>query len=491
MKEFKPAASFLSFGLLSYFLIPYLIFLTYFKFSLEFNISELAWAVKNSFLQSGLTATFCVVLSMLMSQGLFAVNDRLQKIFLRLLIVPQILPALYSVLIAFSVLNPFPMGTSGIVILFIFINLGFSTLLTFTCTREKLGALAVISEVYSLSRWRFFLKIYLPLLKTDLLANFFIVFIFCLSSFSIPLIAGGGKGTNLEVLIYEKIFVDQNWSAAFGLSLIQVTLIFGLSFFMLRNKRASEPAEFAGSSYLKSYWGLALIGFYLIIYFGGYLLGLIKSLAYFDFIKQYAGELLTVTLFTSGALALYLLLNLALLILWLYDYLENLKFNLASNLISVSTVLIGFVFYLSFPVTKEYDLIKIVFAMSILFFPSLFKLFLQKPIENLQQQILISKMYGLSKLTIIIEIIARQLAPKLFLWLSFLTIWFISEFALLKVLGVQRQTLGLLSESFLSSYRLPLSYLMSLYILVYWVGTMLVIYFGLKVVYVTYKKFVL
>ena len=43
--------------------------------------------------------------------------------------------------------------------------------------------------------------------------------------------------------------------------------------------------------------------------------------------------------------------------------------------------------------------------MSILFFPSLFKLFLQRPIENLQQQILVSKMYGLSKPKIIFEVI--------------------------------------------------------------------------------------
>ena len=98
-------------------------------------------------------------------------------------------------------------------------------------------------------------------------------------------------------------------------------------------------------------------------------------------------------------------------------------------------------------------------------------------------------MYGLSKSKIIIEIILRQIPQQIFLWVSLLTIGFIAEYALLKVLGVQTPTLGLLSESFLSSYRLQLSYFMSFYILVYWFLVMLILYFSQKVLYVAYKKF--
>lgn len=488
MKEIKPK-QFLRLGLLLYFLIPYFIFLWFFEFSFGLNFSEMLWAVRNSLFQSGVTAAIALALSIPMSQGLFLLPARFQNIALRLLIVPQVLPALYSILIALSVVNPYPMGSLGIIILFVFINLGFATLFLFNATREKLGALPLISEVYSIGRISFFRKIYFPVLKTDLVMNFFMIFIFCLSSFSVPLIVGGGRGTNIEVLIYEKIFVDQNWPAAFTLCLAQALLIFVVSAVVLKRRQYAEQAEFSAGRYLKSPLGLLLIAAYLLVYFGGYVIGLIKSLSYFDFIYEYRAELFEVTLFTTKALLIYLLVNFTLLVLWLFDYLENLTFTPANNLISASTVLIGFTLYLFFPLAKGFDILKLTVGMSILFFPSLFKLFLQRPIENLQQQLLISKMYGLSKPKIIFEVIFRQIPEKIFLWVSLLTIWFIAEYALLKALGIQTPTLGLLSESFLSSYRLPLSYFMSFYILGYWLFMMGIIFFSQKVLYVAYKKF--
>lgn len=489
MKEFK-LSQLLRLGLFVYFLIPYFIFLTYYNFPFDVDFGELFWALRNALMQSGLAALAAVILSIPMSQGLLLLPEKTQRVAERLLMVPQILPALYSILIAFSVVNPFPMGGPGIVILFVLINLGFTTLLTYSATRERLGMLSVVSEVYSLGRSRFFLKIYFPLLRRDLIINFFMVFIFCLSSFSIPLIVGGGKGTNLEVLIYEKIFIEQNWSAAFGLCLFQAALIFGLSFFVLKSKYYNPPVEFSSGNYLKSYPGFFLIVIYLMIYLGGYAVELMKSFGAVDFILQYGPELWAATLFTTKALIFYLILNFSLLILWLMDYLKNQRFSLAINLISVSTVLIGFAIYLAFPLTREYDSIKIIFAMSILFFPSLFKLFLQRSIENLQQQILISQVYGLSWATIIVDVIFRQISRQLYLWLSILIIGFVSEYAVLKALGVQTQTLGLFTEGFLSGYRLSLSYLMSFYILIYWLFAMIMVYLILKVADVVYKKLV-
>jgi thiamine transport system permease protein len=487
MKEFN-SSRLVRYGLLFYFLIPYFIFIFYFKLTTDLNFSELWWAFKNSVTQSVLTALIVVALSIPLSQGLLLLPEVWQSFVKRLLIIPQILPALYSILIAFSVLNPFPMGTPGIVFIFVLINLGFATLMTLAATQEKLANLSLTSEVFSLRRSQFFTQIYLPLLKHDLVISFFIIFIFCLSSFSIPLIVGGGKGTNLEVLIYEKIFVEQNWSVAFSLCIFQSLVIFLLSLFVLKNKQ-KDAEPFLAGSYLKSYMGLALVLCYLGFYLGGYFLGLIKSFDYLSFATMYVWDLADAVKFTTKALIVYIAINFLLLGLWLYDFLANKKFNLATNLISVSTVLVGFSFYLVFPVTAAYDLIKITVAMSILFFPSLFKLFLQKPIEDLKQQILVAEVCGLSKLQIIIEIIFRQISKQMYLWISFLVVWFISEYAVLKSLGVQTQTLGLLTEGFLSSYRLPLSYLMSFFILIYWAVALLFIYYSLKVAYVAYKKF--
>jgi|GEM_PF-4194032 len=479
----------LRFGLLVYFLIPYILFLNYYNFSFAVSLDELFWALKNSFQQSAIAALIVVALSILMSQGLFLLSVKTQGLIVRLLIIPLLLPALYSVLIAFSLINPFPMGTNGVVFLFILINLGFATILTYSAIREKIGNLALISEVYALGRFNFYKKIFFPLLRSDFTGNFFIILIFCLSSFSIPLLVGGSRGVNLEVLIFEKIFIEQNWSTAFGLCLFQAGLIFILSFFSLKNK-PHTAAIFSSGGYLKSYCGLLLIAAYLIIYLGGYIVGLTKSFYYTNFIFQYASELWAATLFTSKALAAYLALSFALLFLWLVDYLKNQRFNLAINLISVSTVLVGFSFYLMLPLNSNYDILKITIGASLLFFPALFKLFLQKAIESLQSQIIISQVYGLPQNTIIFEIIFKQISRQLLLWLSFLIIWFTSEYALLRALGVQTKTLGLLTEGLLSSYRLPLSYLMSLYILIYWLLAVAMVYLISRAGYVIYKKFI-
>lgn len=489
MKEIKLPVQFLRFGLFLYFLIPYLLFFNYYNISLDLDKSEFLWAFKNSIFQSFVAALFCVVLSIPMSQGLFVLPEKLQKLILKLLIIPQIFPVLYSVLIGFSILTPFPMGRVGIIFLFVLINMGFSTVLTYSATQEKLGHFAVISEVYSIGRLSFFKKIYSRLILSDLISNFFIIFIFCFSSFSVPLLVGGGKGSNLEVLIYEKIFIDQNWPAAFLLCVLQTSIIFALSFFALKPSK-KEILGFSSGHYIKSYIGLLIVSIYIILYLGGYLSGVIKSLSQWEFLYQYKSELISVIFYTTKALSIYLLLFAVLLIVWLLDYLNFRRFNPAVNLISVSTVLVGFAFYLTMPLSQDYDLYKIILAVSILFFPTLFKLFLQNAIESLRAQLDIAEIYGLSKLTILYQIIFRQLSRQFGLWLSFVIIWFVSEFAILKSLGVQSQTLGLMSENFLSSYRLPMSYLMSVIILIYWLLAVFTIYLIYRVVCVIYKKLI-
>ena len=65
---------------------------------------------------------------------------------------------------------------------------------------------------------------------------------------------------------------------------------------------------------------------------------------------------------------------------------------------------------------------------------------------------------------------------------------FATKEAVMKALGVQSQTLGLMSAGFLSSYRMPLSYLMSVNILLFWIVAMGVLLTATKVGYVFYKK---
>lgn len=472
-----------------FFVAPYFIFFYYFRFAPNFNLDELLWALKNSILQSATAATFVLLMAIPMSQGIWALPKLVQGFLKKALLVPYILPTLFSILVAFSVIQPFPMGSMGVIILFIIINLGFVTVVLHDAATQKLAHVSMISELYSLSKLQFYSKIYLPTLKSDLLLCFFMVFIFCISSFSVPLIVGGGKGTNLEVLIYEKIFIEQNIAAAFSVCLVQALMVFILSYFFLKNKK-STPNMVFNRNYLKSYVGAFLIIVYLFVYFAGYVQGLWHSISYVDFVAQYFSEILDATVFTTRTFLSYLIMNFILLIVWVVHYVKFKKFYLASNLLYFSTAMLGFSLYLFLPVRENYDAFKIVYASCVLFFPMLFKLFLQKPIEEMKHQIQIAQVFGLSDIKIVFKVILMQMKRPLATWGAFLAIWFISEYALLKSLGMQNKTLGLLTEGFLSSYRLQAAYLLSLYILIYWILLLTIGYIFFKVTYVLYKKFI-
>ena len=477
------------YGLVLYFIIPYILFLKFFQVHFQFDYRDFFWGFKNSIIQSGLTASFVTLLSVPLSLGLFRLSSKQLGVVRKLLLIPQILPALFSILIAFSIFKPFPMGTIGIVLVFSLVHLGYSVLKINLAIQEKLGSSCLIADVFGIGSIDFYKQIYFPLLKTDLLTNFVLIFTFCFSSFSIPLVAGGGLGTNLEVLIYEKIFIAQDWSTAWVYSGIQSLFIFFLSWFFLR-KKEQAASSFVLTNRLISTWSLLFVLLYLALYLGGYLWGITHALSSLHQLAEFYSDLWQASWVSLKGLMLFLMFCFVLLFLLIFDLVGYRRHSFVSHLISPSTILVSFVFYLLFPQTAGFDTIKMVLAMSILFFPSLYKSFIERPLTQLQDQLLIAEVFGLSKMQMVVDVVLRQIKKPILLWMSFLIVWFLSDFAVQRALGNQSQTVGLLAEGFLSSYRLSLAYLISFYILVFWFVVVAVLYFILEVFHVIYKKFI-
>ena len=471
-----------------YFFLPLLFFATQFKPNLDADFSSFYWALKNSITQATWAGLICVLLALPMALSLVSLKQKHYSWISKLLLAPQIFPVLFTILISFSVLNPFPMGSVGIIILFVVVNLGLTAVLLAEAIKTKCLKYAIVSEVYSISRLRFKLQVLLPLLRSDLLNIFFLIFAFCISSFSIPLMAGGGKGINLEILIYEKIFIETNWEQAFALGLFQTAFIFFIGF-LLSDKTYSSTTPQYENNYLKSYLGLGLVAAYLLFYLGGYAKGLLSSLVYLDFLALYVDEIIKALGFSLLSVLIFTVVQFALLYFWLRDYLNSKTFNPALNLVSLSTVVIGFAFYLAFPANKNWDLLKLVLAISILSFTTLFKLFLEKPIAGLQKQISVAQVYGLSHNNIIFEIIFKQIKPNLNLYFFVSSLWFVSDYAISKATGVQTMTIGLMSESFLTSYRLPVAFLLTFLIFIFVLLFVFVTNQFLRAIYVVSKKY--
>jgi thiamine transport system permease protein len=489
MKVSRFSSRILSYALVFYFLVPYFLFLKFFNLTTHLDFQELAWAFKNSFVQSFSAAFLVTVLSLPLSGGLFLLPARFYEFVKKLLLLPQILPSIFSILIAFSIWKPFPTGTVGIAFIFLMVHLGFAVIFMHTAIIEKLSSFPAVAEIFGIDRFLFFRRIFFPAIKADLLSCFLMVFIFCFSSFSIPLVAGGGRDTNVEVLIFEKIFINQSWSSAWTIGILQSLFLSLMSLFLLRTK-STVKAEFFHGNYLKSNIGYVGLLVYLFIYLGGYGLGVIQALPELTAILNFFSDIWGATLNTIKIFILYLSISSVLLYLWLYDFAKNYKMNYAVHLIAASTIIVGFSFYLSFPTSKEWDLFKIPIAMSILVFPVLFKSFLEKPLQDLKDQVITAQVFGISTRQIVVQVLFRRIQRPIMVWFSFLSIWFLSDFAVLRALGTQTETLGLMTQGFLSGYRLSYAYLMSVYILLVWVCILALGYLFKEVIRVAYKKLV-
>lgn len=489
MKVCRFSSRLLSFALVFYFLVPYFLFLRFFDLTTYLDFQELAWAFKNSFIQSFTAALLVTLLSLPLSGGLFFLPEHFHQIVKRLLLLPQVMPSIFSILIAFSIWKPFPMGTMGIVFIFLLVHLGFAVVFVQTAIVEKLGSLSTVAEIFGMSRLSFLRKVFFPAVKADLLSCFFMVFIFCFSSFSIPLVAGGGRDTNIEILIFEKIFINQDWSSAWTIGILQSLFLSLMSLFLLRSKHSAK-SEFFRGEYLKSSLGYIGLFVYLFIYLAAYGLGVLQSLPDLAEVFKFYPDIWSATLNTLKFFGLYLLISAVLLYLWLYDFTSNYKMNFAVHLIAASTIIVGFSFYLSFPTSKEWDFFKVPIAMSILVFPVLFKSFLEKPLLDLKEQVITAKVFGISNHQIVMQVLLRRIQKSIMIWFSFLSIWFLSDFAVLRALGTQTETLGLMTQGFLSGYRMSYAYLLSIYVLLVWMAVLALGYFFLKEVFrVAHKKF--
>lgn len=465
--------------LLAFFLFPYVSFLKFFNWNISISGSELVWVLKNSFLQAFTAAGICVVLGFYFSLGLFQLPEKSRSIVARLVLIPQILPTLFSILIAFSILNPFPVGHIGVIFIFVLVNLGFSVYQITQAVQNKMGQLALISEIYGLKKSIFRRRILIPIIWPDLRLNFLFVFLFCFSSLSVPLVAGGGKGTNLEVLIYEKIFIEQNWDSAWLLMLLQTLLVFCISYFLLKTRTYAQR-DFRSHSYYNSRLAAVGLGVYIFGYLGYYLFSVIDAGAGLDDVLLYRQDILNATINSFVVLAGVTATCFLLLMLWISDYAQGLRHNIVVHFISVSTVMVGFAFYIFLPLSKRSDLIKIPLAFALLFFPILFRIFFAKRIEQLRSQIIAAKVFAVPLSRIAFDIVLKQLLKPLFFAAVLLMIWSLSDFAISRSVGTQSQTLGLISENFLTSYRLDAAFLISFYILLIWIFLTTALHFIFK-----------
>lgn len=425
---------------------------------------ELIPVLTAAIFQSGMSTLLSLALGLLGALGLVSVRSGKTKNIVEVLILlPAFVPTLFIVIswlnfVDFSGVSL--QGFSSVVLVHALINLGLVSVLLSKSIEKNISHFSVISRVMGASSWLFLRSILLPLIKVEILYVGFLVFAFCLSSFTVPVMLGDIKALSLEVFIYQQLRVNGDLSVAVGSAIIQLSLLTFVLFLIttIKSKVTSQLRAFSGGfSYdFKLLIVIPVLASLCVVLseFSGLLNGVSILISDFDILKAdiYKAVFGTVLIASASGAVTFVLLCLIGFALNDKSLLKLLYFfqSPSSTLIGLSFLILG--------VMNDYVLIIVGFAW--LNINVLIRLIDNNTVNSLVGQIRTSQIMGARKWLIYRKVIFPQ-------WLGVVTrlsgiaaFWASGEFALSRVVARSDVSLALLSQTFASQYRLNLSTLL-------------------------------
>jgi thiamine transport system permease protein len=455
--------------LVSFLLSPFfiLLYLSPGKFSID--AAETWWAFKNSAWQALFSGLLCLLLGTVSALGLLWSQQRkipIHATLIGLCLLPQFLPVVITLLGLMNGLQPFPMGLVGIIICHAFSYFGMTAVLILNQINEVLPRYAEVAQISGANKFLFWRKIGFPLIRKDLLLIYIYLVAIFFSSFSIPLVVGGGRGTTLEVLIYEKMRLSTDWSPAIMLSFIQSGVLLLLSLISLKS-RASYSSGNRPPHYYGSIWGVLPLALIMAGFFTGFFSGLISGIEQIKSLEMYQEDLIYVS-FNSLALALitYLFLRTFMyLFCWLVEVPPLLN-TFLNGYIAPSVALTAFGFLVLLPMEPGWSYFKIPLVFLLLSFGAVYRLGWGERLNSLKSQVQVAWTLGASRSQILNQVVWPQMKSQTHWMAGLVATWACGDFAVSRILSTRDFTLPLVLESLLTSYRMGIASLLSLLLVV-------------------------
>lgn len=456
-------------GFVLFLIFPFIFLFTQFRVTGWPDMGELYWAFKNSFLQAVFSAMGALLIGFWVSLGLLTLTStrgrRLRMGLEILCLLPNFLPPIFILLSTLNVIDPFPMGIPGIVIVHTLMNFGLVAVLLASIIESKLGGVIELAYVEGARRWQFLWRGLFPMLKKDLWLLGLFIFVVCFGSFAVPLIVGGGKGTTVEVLIYEKIRLSSSWGDAVLLAFLQSIFIFALSFVASRGKGVHSTRS-ANLSLIKSPSGLLVIAALSFLYLFGYIEGFIAGLSllstFYDLQSALFWNFLgSLTLgMIVGSLCYVGLMLIA--FCWPKPWFER----FLNGYVAPSTSLACFSLLILGPNEGIYPFIKIPVALTLLSLNSLFRMGWDGELHALQNQMTVAYSMGAEPKQVFWEILFPQLSRRAGLLAGVASIWACGDFAVSRILAHRDLSIAMMTETLMSGYRLNQAIVLSSLIIV-------------------------
>lgn len=456
VKEFTPSL------IILLFILPFLTLISKLGIAGKIDTVDFFWALKNTLIQSFFSSVLILIFGIWGAFGLLYLEKKLTQhysLFEGLLLIPNILPSLFIILSSLYIISPFPFGILGIIIIHTLINIGLASFTIKNLIKSKVGQMAELALIEGASFGQFLWSGILTFLKRELFFIFLFFFSVCFTSFQIPLVVGADSGTTIEVLIYEKILIDNDLAQALSLSIIQSLSVLLLAYFA---KISTSPPSYTMNQYqlIEKASGLLFPILATIIV----LMAPIKAIPHgleqiqaidFPFVElpHLLAQSLVIAL-TTGSF------------IWLIGMItgyfsEQFYFQkFFQSYLAPSPVIMGvFIYSISFLI-KLPPFLSLSLILSILWFASLYRLHISPALNSLQGQVQVAKILGASPQLIFTSLIFPQIAPSLGRAAALASLWAIGEFALSGFVSGEDFHLAMVIKTLSSHYRLSASLLL-------------------------------
>lgn len=241
-----------------------------------FQENNIFFLMKSSFFQATLSTFICIILAIPLSKAFFYSHIVLQRLLVKLC---SIILALPVIVIIFGILSVYgkngwisqffhlinidyniPLyGHYGVTMAHVFFNLPLATIFLFQVLKNIPLEHHYLAEQLKIKAWNYFYLLEWPVLKKKIISFISLIFILCFTSFTIVLMLGGPKNTNIELIIFQLLTYDFNLQGAFLLSLIQMVFCLGIvtlaSYFNIEGPLASNTSiiNLKTYQYIKNY----------------------------------------------------------------------------------------------------------------------------------------------------------------------------------------------------------------------------------------------
>ena len=412
-------------------------------------------------LQAALSAALAIALGLAGAYGIGAAEIKWGRANARFLEAISLLPNVAPVLLFLLAVMKFAPGLrdlTGIIIVHAMLNAGLVSASVLRLFRSKVAGLADLAYIEGASRLKFFASVVLPVIASDLRMIFAFVFAICFSSLSVPLVIGGSRATTLEVLIWQSIRIEGNLARAFGISILQLASILLLTL-LLRKRTTTTAVDTvrSGQPLLSNFAGLPFVLVPSLLLIVSLLdrpwIGVARILENQILLSELSRTVLGSLSVAVGTGAL----TATLLLLIAYVEPRGTWRKLLLGYVAPSTVVTGFAMLLAWRATGTATYFKIIFAITLVSVPSLYRLYWDAILSSLRNQREVAMSLGAEPFLIFRRIVLPQAIKPACFVAGLSSLWAWGDFALSRTIAERDVTLGMLVQSLTSTYRFEIA----------------------------------